>query len=218
MHMPKTAKVLFLLTAIGLPLHSPAATINYNLDVALTASQFNSGYWWLNDFALPASTPVDIGDTVQVNINFTNGSVLFSDNGSSIEFATFSLNSAAGTSKSVSSLYYREFDFLDTGGDLAASHFQGDSSSGSSIGGVLGSTLNLGQNTLTNSSFSFGGLSFLFTINAGSTGYPNTFTNFDVRVSGGDVSFEVVPVPAAAWLFGSGLLGLIGVAGRKKAA
>ena len=29
---------------------------------------------------------------------------------------------------------------------------------------------------------------------------------------------EVVPVPAAVWLFGSGLLGLIGIARRKKAA
>jgi hypothetical protein len=28
----------------------------------------------------------------------------------------------------------------------------------------------------------------------------------------------VVPVPAAVWLFGSGLLGLIGIARRKKAA
>ncbi|MGB5398554.1 MAG: VPLPA-CTERM sorting domain-containing protein [Gammaproteobacteria bacterium] len=25
-----------------------------------------------------------------------------------------------------------------------------------------------------------------------------------------------MPVPAAAWLFGSGLIGLIGIAGRKK--
>ena len=34
-----------------------------------------------------------------------------------------------------------------------------------------------------------------------------------------DIRYEaVVPVPAAAWLFGSGLLGLIGVARRKKAA
>ena len=38
---------------------------------------------------------------------------------------------------------------------------------------------------------------------------------------GGEVWFdnvEVVPVPAAAWLFGSGLLGLVGIARRKKAA
>lgn len=31
-------------------------------------------------------------------------------------------------------------------------------------------------------------------------------------------SLSIVPVPAAAWLFGSGLLGLIGMARRKKAA
>ena len=32
------------------------------------------------------------------------------------------------------------------------------------------------------------------------------------------VEFTVVPVPAAVWLFGSGLLGLVGMARRKKAA
>lgn len=32
------------------------------------------------------------------------------------------------------------------------------------------------------------------------------------------VSAAVVPIPAAAWLFGSGLLGMIGIARRKKAA
>jgi len=31
-----------------------------------------------------------------------------------------------------------------------------------------------------------------------------------------DITTSVVPVPAAAWLFGSGLLGLVGVARRKK--
>ena len=35
---------------------------------------------------------------------------------------------------------------------------------------------------------------------------------------GSDFGQAVVPVPAAVWLFGSGLLGLIGIARRKKAA
>ncbi|MEZ5541265.1 MAG: hypothetical protein R3F42_04400 [Pseudomonadota bacterium] len=216
-HMSKITRVLLVLSAISFPQGSPATTVNYNLDVKLTPSQFDAAFWGLSNYALPSPTLVNIGDTVEVNINFTNGSVLFGDNGSIIEFATFGLNSASGTSKPVNSQYYMEFDILDTGGDLAATHFQGISSSASFVGSVLGSTLNLGQNTLTDSAFSFGGLSFLFTINAGSTGYPDTFTAFDVLVIGGDVSFAVVPVPAAAWLFGSGLLGLIGTA-RKKAA
>ena len=36
-------------------------------------------------------------------------------------------------------------------------------------------------------------------------------------IESGATSFSVVPVPAAVWLFGSGLLGLIGVAKRKSA-
>lgn len=36
-------------------------------------------------------------------------------------------------------------------------------------------------------------------------------------IVGNDASVSAVPVPAAAWLFGSGLLGLIGVARRKAA-
>ena len=35
-------------------------------------------------------------------------------------------------------------------------------------------------------------------------------------VQSGDVDISAVPVPAAVWLFGSGLVGLIGVARRKR--
>jgi len=36
-------------------------------------------------------------------------------------------------------------------------------------------------------------------------------------ISTADFGFQAVPVPAAAWLFGSGLLGLFGMARRKRA-
>jgi len=50
----------------------------------------------------------------------------------------------------------------------------------------------------------------------------NEFGIFDLNpVAGGgfegELSVNAVPVPAAVWLFGSGLIGLIGVARRKKA-
>jgi hypothetical protein len=34
---------------------------------------------------------------------------------------------------------------------------------------------------------------------------------------GGTVDIQAIPVPPALWLFGSGLLGLVGIARRKKA-
>jgi hypothetical protein len=44
---------------------------------------------------------------------------------------------------------------------------------------------------------------------------PDVFPFFD---DGSFADFTVVPVPAAVWLFGSGLLGLIGISRRKKSA
>jgi len=43
--------------------------------------------------------------------------------------------------------------------------------------------------------------------------------NFDITsITTGSISpISTVPVPAAAWLFGSGLIGLVGLARRKKA-
>jgi hypothetical protein len=56
---------------------------------------------------------------------------------------------------------------------------------------------------------------FNFTNGAQFAGLKN-FTFFAWAVHSGDVG--AVPVPAAVWLFGSGLLGLIGITRRKKAA
>ncbi|MEQ1636980.1 MAG: hypothetical protein ABL903_09810 [Methylococcales bacterium] len=39
----------------------------------------------------------------------------------------------------------------------------------------------------------------------------NSFTWYDNTIAYGDISVAPVPVPAAAWLFGSGLIGLIGL-------
>jgi hypothetical protein len=41
---------------------------------------------------------------------------------------------------------------------------------------------------------------------------------YEFDIYGNDPLISVVPVPAAVWLFGSGLLGLIGISRRKKAA
>ena len=60
-----------------------------------------------------------------------------------------------------------------------------------------------------------GGLSMLFKADCGG----NTNCRFDAYIDNLSIETDVsaVPVPAAVWLFGSGLLGLVGVARRKKA-
>ena len=46
----------------------------------------------------------------------------------------------------------------------------------------------------------------------------SSFQSPFVFLTAGNITGTVVPVPAAVWLFGSGLLGLVGMARRKKAA
>ena len=69
------------------------------------------------------------------------------------------------------------------------------------------------ESTLFAWSFTFADYGFA---QAGSSGY-NTKTNGSQIGSWAVHSGNIVPVPAAVWLFGSGLLCLIGVARRKKA-
>ena len=52
---------------------------------------------------------------------------------------------------------------------------------------------------------------------------PRAYTSDDFTTNGGPIAalsnaraFAVVPVPAAVWLFGSGLLGLVGIARRRR--
>ena len=48
--------------------------------------------------------------------------------------------------------------------------------------------------------------------------FGNNYANFDAQeLTITSYTPSAIPVPAAVWLFGSGLLGLVGVARRKKA-
>jgi len=58
---------------------------------------------------------------------------------------------------------------------------------------------------------------FLFPTGSQDVGIKSATGSYAWAVHAGDVGASAVPVPTAVWLFGSGLLGLIGVARRKKA-
>ena len=60
----------------------------------------------------------------------------------------------------------------------------------------------------------FGAWYFVF-FNGGQDTSSKGFNYYALAVHSGDVGASIVPVPAAVWLFGSGLLGLIGL-GRQR--
>jgi hypothetical protein len=101
-------------------------------------------------------------------------------------------------------------------GTPTVSHFHGPAPVGSNAGvqvdivansgGSIASPM-IGSATITNAQEA-DLLAGLWYINIHSTAFP-----------GGEIrgQVNVVPIPAAVWLFGSGLIGLIGIARRKKA-
>ncbi len=114
----------------------------------------------------------------------------------------------------------------------------GDNCTGSEMGNLFYNVLGNTAGSLTNTGpFSniqdFGywsatdetyriGDAWYFSMGSGSQSYFSKSINFNAwAVRSGDVhsgDVSAVPVPATVWLFGSGLLGLIGVAKRKKIA
>ena len=61
-------------------------------------------------------------------------------------------------------------------------------------------------------------VAFIFTFYDGITNITPSFISDNYRWAVFEGNVSAVPIPAAVWLFGSGLLGLVGVARRRKTA
>jgi hypothetical protein len=141
--------------------------------------------------------------SVSTSVNPVNSlSATFTSNigGDNVVFATqsFSGTPAAGSLITFTGL----FNYNPMGGDLLV-----DVKALGAIGGPAGPTYGpmVEANSIAGSTFSR-----VFEWYPSPTGYVhNSYGNVTL------FSTSAVPVPAAAWLFGSGLLGLIGMARRK---
>ena len=116
--------------------------------------------------------------------------------------------------------------FTDLTGDVTASHIHGltapPPTGFSENAGVLYPLHTLSGFNISATSGGFTGTVGIQELHEASLLAGQTYINVHTAVNpGGEIRGQLVvnpvPVPAAVWLFGSGLLGLIGIARRKKA-
>jgi len=183
-----------------------AATVNLSVTFDLLNGTFSETAYTSEKVTIQPFT-LDTGDTVVVDFSFLPGQSLLVDGiGTINEQLRIKFDTFKGT----------EF-FGATSQSLTFSGIEGDYNSdtfneSSSFFGVANYTF---DDIVTSSSFSFTGGSTQATVTSISS--PESLGDVYFSMFGDVVTVEVVPVPAAVWLFGSGLLGLVGMARRKKA-
>ncbi len=167
-----------------------------------------TGYKGLNDWRLPTLTPV----------NGTNFQNTFMYNGSTDNGYNISAPDSTYPSSTASEMGYMYYTNLDNKGVY---DIDGNFNSCAAVFGGCLENSDLFVNLVAGSYWS--GLQdpsnpsdvFAFNFGAGGQGTPNKGISNNVwAVHDGDIG--AVPIPAALWLFGSGLLGLIGFSKRKK--
>ena len=208
-----------LVAAMGITLFAGAAQAAY-MNIAVNGD-FETGDFtgWTLDPDLPGSesiSTVNNGGSYSGLLNATGAQFTFIKNA----------NLAAGllSPNQQVDISFDLYGSVGPGGVVFAEFFSELSGGGTSKSEILGGGGPLFPNsTWTTYSYSTttgadvsGGVTLLLKVDCGANSACVSDAYFDNVTISTDVS--AVPVPAAVWLFGSGLLGLIGVARRKAAA
>ena len=198
--------ITFVIAAIVLSTNSKAAMYDF-YQGGFTDGAFVSGTFTANDldFDNQISTFEDAGELTDFTMSFSGNSIV---SAFSVDFST-----------SNTELVYDLSDGVFIGDDLFPSN--PEAAEGIAVTSLADAPLFGSGQAVDALSFTFP-LSLIFCGQGGECGLISGFGDselgvFDVTYEMATVSVSSVPVPAAVWLFGSGLLGLVGVARHKKA-
>ena len=175
---------------------------------------FTGGGWEVTSGTLYVSTGV-FGFPLPHHLEFGNDAVLPSPNtAASVQQTLAGTSTAPGTSYNISFDWNRDFGSINGVQDIG------------NLTVTFGSTVIGSFDPFANSPGTFSAAGLLasgastdFSLDFSSTAYDDNWGNTDrIYVTNFSITeVSAVPVPAAVWLFGSGLLGLIGIARRRAA-
>jgi len=169
--------------------------------------EYGSGTFWRPSFSIEPFTLYEPGDTIEITVGLGGSKVEFIAGDTNQE----SLGAGIGSPGGQHTYYNATWEFLDVQGDPISNIYATNSYSEG-----WGIAVNFNPINLSDTSFSFGGIRYTFTILDNSI-LPSIFDEgfIGVQTQG---SFEItqapVPEPSTMFILGSGLLCLIGY--RKK--
>ena len=187
----KIHSILLVATLLLAPLHTlNAAIVDQEVDLTLTVG-------FIGEF-VPYS--LSIGDIFNGRITVSNVDNAAAD-GVQTSVTLIDHMMTIGGDSYDSAINFATNAAQITGGEVTAINFASANADPLGTGTVSTNTLQY---------FTDGGWRILFT---GWSSFDPT--NYRYELTGGYTA-QVVPIPAAVWLFGSGLIGLIGIARRRK--
>ena len=203
-----------------------ASVINIDITTDLKESQiYNCGAGGIKCWHTSASiTPQTVNlsqDTLVIQLGFTNSlRIRWETDGISAPYYSWDESiqvSASGSGFCCSSATYENsLSFLDVTGDLNFNPIEWTHSIGGS-GGIVSQSYHSEMTNFTDSWFEFGGLVSTIGPYTSTSNGPYAVDRVHIFLLSGNFSYvSAIPEPATAWLIGSGLIGLLSLARRKK--
>jgi hypothetical protein len=199
--------ISFIATFLCTPSHANTITLSY--DIALDANDISGGGTLYSKTISQVIPTLAVGDILDTTINFTGGDrLVYTENANASQRVRLLYFQNEGVTSIVSAT--STIEFLGLAGEyINANPINSLTDCNACVSAQLVADL-------TNSSFSFSGIRITTEI----TSMPDPFGIYELRFDGlnADISIASVPVPASIWLFGSGILGLVGASKRNKSA
>ena len=195
-----------------------ATTITLNLNIDLDANDIRSGGGYYTPKISVNLPELSVGDIIDATWTFNDNKRLALTSTRDHEIVMVAYGNSSSFVPLTVTATTSTYEFLGLEGEFLSSN---PATSNTNFECSTACYASLMNKNLTNSYFSFTGVRIISEItelyDPVSPEPGQLFTTDEALLVFDYADASIVPIPAAIWLFGSGLLGLIGIAGRRAA-